>query len=269
MTPTKIFRFDSPADFANAADQMPESKKRCDSGWTGESWDGAVRGARTGHTKYVAQAEALLEKVMINVDAPRTVWAPSRAGAFPCVPDAIAGLPECMRRRVSTSDDRAPLRVYIDLVSSAGIPEEKLVKRGVACLALAMALSAERPVEVFGVVAMGEKQPAIVTYRIGAAPIDLATACNALCSIGLVRGVGYSFISNTQEKGHDGGWAWGIMPESGAARAQYVAKMREELGASTQDVIIPGVFLYDDEATRDPEGFVRRSLADHNKIEEA
>lgn len=260
-TKAKVFHFDSPSAFAEAADAMSSYAKRCDSSWTGETWEQAVASARTGHTNHVAKAEALLDKVLVSVDAPRTEWRASVAGATPIVPAFVAGLPETMRRRVSTTDDRSPIRFYVDLTSSGGVPVSDLTKRGIAYLALAMALSNERPIEVYGVIVLGRYQPAIVTYRIGAAPLDLATACNALSSTGLVRGIGYSFLRANGAS--DGGWGWNITPDDEKSRAFYVAKLREALGAGENDIVAAPAFRTD-EAIANPVEFVRRSLDEHN-----
>src|SRR4029450_10054823 len=78
----------------------------------------------------------------------RPEWHSSVAGAFPSVPDFLAGIPECMRRRVVQPNELTPLTVWICTTSSGGVEFEDLQRRGVAVLALAMALANARPVEI-------------------------------------------------------------------------------------------------------------------------
>jgi len=258
--------FDSPAEFARAAEAVPESARFCPSWWTGEDWGEASRRAASGRLDRVADAEKLLEELQAEVVTPRSEWVASRAGSFPCVPEALAGFPEPMRRRVVVPSDKAPIRVFVDLVSSAGIEHEHLERRGVAALALAMALGAERSVELHAVVGEGDRSGRkIVVMKIPSAPLDLATACNALTSIGLIRGLGYSYCT-AEHKHWD--WAFGYYPSDDGLRAKYVRQLRAALGASDADLVLPPTFLTDP-AVKDPVGFVRRGVAEHGGRDEA
>lgn len=237
--------------------------------WTGETWSQAVERAKRGRADLVAEAERLMEQISAQVDSPRSQWVASRAGAYPMVPDALCGHPDSMRRRVEVCDDRAPVRVYVDLVSQVSVTHEDLRRRGAACLALAMLLSAERPVELYGVVVndVTDRASAVVhVIRVGTAPLDLATACNALTSVGLVRDLAYGW---SRRHGYNGGWGWSLPPSDEASRAQYVRLLRAALGASESDIIVPPAMdAYRDPAMRDPVGFVQRSLDEHSKREE-
>lgn len=255
----QLFWFDSAAEFADAAQGL--GNRHCDRHWTGETWEQASRSAREGRSDFVAEAERLMEEVATRVEAPRSSWQRSVCGAYPVIPEVIIGLPDPMRRRQGVSDDRAPLRIFVDLTSSAGINRHDLVKRGVACLALAMALATERPVELHGIAALGNgargQGRGIVAWRIAEGVLDLSVACNALTSAGLVRGLGYSWLT---EHGAGGGWLFGYYPERD--RADYSNRLREILGASATDIIIPPAFI-GDLAMTNPVEFVRRSLDEH------
>lgn len=258
---TRVLWFDSAAEFAGAADAGPVRK--CDSRWTGETWGEALAGAARGRTSLVADAEKLLEQVQAEVSTPRSEWVPARAGAFPVVPEVLAGFSEPMRAKVWVPSDRAPVKVFVDLVSSGGIDHTHLARRGVAALALAMALSAERALELYVVMPMRTRSRVVLVAQVPTAPLDLATACYALTSVGFVRGLGYS-LGASATGGAAGGvdWVFGYYPDSDERRATYVARLRAALGAADTDLIVPPTFLRDP-MVADPVEFVRRSLAEH------
>lgn len=253
--PVLVRWYASPAELAGDADLC--ARRRCDAGWAGETWDEALEGARRGRTGLVPDAEALLERVRQEVESPASVWAPARAGAYPVVPDALAGLPEPMRRRVPAQDSRAPVRVLVDLTSSGGLEHGLLARRGVAFLALAMALSVERPLELYVVVALGGgRRDVVLVAELPTRPLDLAAACHALTSQGYVRGLCYSLC---RELGSGGEWAFSVTPDGARGRAAYAARLSEALGATEDDLVVPPAYL-EDEAARDPVGFVRRAV---------
>ena len=262
----RIDWFDSPAEFAERANaEIPAGSQDCDKRWTGETWHEASTYARTGRLTHVAAAEKLLQQIESHVEAPKAEWINDRFGAFPNVPAFLQGQQECMRRRVQAPNDRAPIRIFVDLVSSAGIDHEILAKRGVAYLALAMALTNERPVELFALIPLGNHESGtIVAVKIPSQPLDLAVACNALTSTGMIRGLGYSWCQTQRAPGAGGyyDWAFGEYPQGEQGRARYIARMRDCLQASPSDVITAPAFL-NDEAVTDPVAFVQRSLAEY------
>lgn len=258
---TRVLWHDTAADLADAADRGPV--RECDPGWTGETWKAALDGARRGRTALVADAERLLEQVQSEVLVSRSEWVRSRAGAFPVVPEALQGFPEPMRRKVWSPSDRSPLRVFVDLVSSAGVERAHLMRRGVACLALAMALGQERALELWAVIPARTGQRIVSVVQIPTTPFDLAGACYALTSVGFVRGLGYSLAKSVGGRHRHERWAFGYYPDSDAQRARYVRQLRAVLGASEVDLVVPPTFL-GDPAAADSVGFVRRTLAEHS-----
>ena len=257
--------FESSVEFADAAARC--ERRIDDKNWTGETWEEALEGARRGRTALVAEAERLLEQVQVSVETPRSEWVRSRAGAFPVVPEALAGYPEPMRRKVWVPSDRAPLRVVVDLVSSAGISHGHLARRGVAALARSIALSQERALELFVAVPLVSGGRRVVTaVRIPTTPLDLASACCALTSGGFVRALGYSYGAAVTGGGSPRAvnWAFGYYPATDAQRARYVGQLRAALELSEGDLVLPPTFLTDP-AAEDPVGFVRRSLAEHGQ----
>jgi hypothetical protein len=242
--------------------------------WTGESREACVRKAMQGDQHLVAKAEGLLERVYAEIDSPRAEWARSVGGAYPVVPEALMGLPDPMRRRVQTTDNRAPLRIVMDLTSSAIFTAETLRQRGITYLALTMALSNERAVELWGFAALGgfvRRSGGIVRGAGGAlwrivqagAPVDLAVAGNALSSTGLVRGAAYGVIGREAHNKDIGDWAF-CQPDD---RGRYVQQARAALGLDPQDVFVPPAFM-GDTAVSNPVAFVQRSLAEYMEREE-
>lgn len=200
--------------------------------WYGyESKAETIALSATGDTRLVSEAEAMIEKITTSIEVPKRVVQRTVAGGWPSVPDAIAGLPLSMRRMVETNDDRAPITIYADTSSSAGINAAVLKRRGCAILALVMELSKVRPVTLYQITTMGtgkgpgggygwadrsrnvnksdyaspiyDNGEVILTARINTAPLDLATACYVLTSQGFSRRLTYD---TTYGYGGNGEW---------------------------------------------------------------
>lgn len=262
LGPSRLHWFESPAEFASAADRLEQKYE--DRSWTGETWELSIRRAIHGRADLVREAEAAVESVRRRIPSPRSVWAPSVAGAYPVVPEAISGVPEPMRRRVRAYASNAPVRLFVDLVSSAGVNHDQLARRGAAALALVMALSDERAVELHAVVGLGcSSSRCVCVIKLQTAPLDLASVCHALTSAGFARNLGYSLCwdaANKPEPRRRYDWMFGYFP-SGDARAAYVRQLKAIVGASEADVVVPPAFLGDE---TDPVAFVLRGLAEHD-----
>ena len=102
-----------------------------------------------GKTDLVPIAEQQMHRLDLAIETPRFTWDRSPAGAFCSVPDVLAGLPTPMRRRVDTPDTHAPIHIYFVTTSSASVDAETLQRRGTTILALTMALSRVRPVNLW------------------------------------------------------------------------------------------------------------------------
>lgn len=268
---TQILRFDSAAAMGEfyATKYPARMKDTSRDSWTNESPADAVRYAATGRDHLVADAQALIERIEgagIELDWPR--WENSMTGALPNVPAYLAGLPETMRAKVQSRNDRAPLRIYADLTTSAGISHEQLTKRGVAMLALAMLVSAQRPVELFAVVGLSDGydkatsqsfRATLATVRIPAAPLELASACYALTSAAYAREIGYKSL---KAAGAGGGWAWNLHPfDSG--KTKFIEQMREALDLQAADLYLepPHYEARRDAILTDPVAWINKELA--------
>lgn len=258
--------FESPAEFADAADACRSTERYRDDLWAGGSWSEAVTECRNGAERYVAKVSKILDS--INVEVPRCTWINSPCGAFPVVPEVLAGRPDPMRRRVPVDCATSPVRMYLDLVSSAGIPVDDLRKRGTAFLALAMALTQIRPVEMYAAMpnttSEGAHFSTLITIRLDTAPLDTASVAAMFCNTAITRHLAYSYCAIRAGQPQSGlYWYRGISPNDDEQRLAYVAAVKADLGAGPDDVYMAPVFLTDD-AIKDPEGFVRRSIAEHS-----
>lgn len=234
--------------------------------WGGDSLSTLQDKCISGETKHVAAAEAMLDALRDEIEVPRAQWAPSPFGAFPNVGEFLAGEIDCMRVMSSDPSQTSPVRVWYDPTSSAAISHEDLVKRGTAALALTMALSQIRPVELwtFSDLDATGNGLALICSKIQTAPLMLSEACFALCNPGYARGLTYGLAE--ARMGFEGMWGFGDYCQDATARAEL---MRQALGASKEDIIIPGISVKD-ELVKDPLAFIRREIRRHTAaLEEA
>ena len=226
----------------------------------GESFATAIERCETGDERYVSEAERLVEKFRDSVDIsllqPR--WVVEPVGAFPSVPDFLAGQPECMWRRIQEESERAPLTIWACVTSSAGVGAKQLLARGIAITALYMALSATRAVNlrVFsGLGSYGDGPDGVVTVAFPQ-PIALSQAAFGFASQGFARGLTYKWIKG--EFGTQGGWPSVI---GHGKREERIEEWARVLGAGEDDIIFPHTFLHDEDV-RDPIGYVQRLIAE-------
>ena len=78
-------------------------------------------------------------------------------GMCPNVPQYLAGNPYNMRLKRRCATATAPLSIFVELVASAGIDARTCLKRGAAMLALVRMLANLRPVELWCVIAIGQR----------------------------------------------------------------------------------------------------------------
>lgn len=271
-TRTLLLHFEGCAEYAEHARKYVTPVNGYGGSWAGnQTWGNAVDRAQYGDTSLVAQAETLLDKIVIEAARESPLWQNSVAGAMPMVPDYLAGRPDCMRRRVRQPNDRAPIRLYVELTSSGAVSAEDMTKRGTAILALALLLNRDRAVTVNCLVGFGNTpfghRGSFAVIPLGTSPLDISIACNALTSQAFVRQIGYQLMQQHPESRSQGNWDWDLYPEDASMRKAFVEKLRAALGATAEDIIIPPTAM-SDEAIRDPLGFVQRTLAEALKVEQ-
>lgn len=258
--------FESIAALANWADVEARSCRMADDNinspgdWYGpDSWSKTIEKARNGGEEtYVSQASSLMERIQAQFEATMPSWVAGVAGAYPCVPDALIGLPESMRRRVNTESDNAPISIWIPTTCSAGIDQKTLIARGVAYLAFAMALvSSGRAVELYAV-AFGngndKAKETVITARIPTNPLSLSEACFALCNVSYTRRISYA-AKYALNNGCNGRW-----PEAYASNsAAYCVDVAKRHGIT---FCAPPAYLTDaKEIAADPVKWLNSKMA--------
>lgn len=273
-----VERFDSPRAFASACAGIDpryhvteRARETWASGNAGSTWADYDRDCRDGNVSNIKAASDLLEKIAVNVETDTLQWQASPAGAYPMVPDYLAGRPDCMRRRIPAQSERAPIRLYVDMVSSAAIDTDTLVKRGVSFLALAMALARTRPVELYAAIPVRvseTRKDHVTVVRIPTAPLNLAVASAMFTSGGIIRTMGYRYASARCGDRPNAvlHWLGGTMPEWYTDPAQYLraegaytALLRTAIGVGPEDFVMPPTHG-SDPSVKDPIAFVQAAV---------
>jgi hypothetical protein len=238
--------------------------------WVGESLAETKARAATGDISGVEKAEAMIDKIDVELDRAGVEFVHDVAGAYPDVAAFLANDPENMiRRRHVELSEKAPVRVFVCTTSSAGVSAENLAKRGIAALALAMALIRQgRAVELFTFSTVhGDKGDAsIVVCKMRTSPVDLSSVAWCMTSGGHSRSMPYTIAG---VNGFDGRWsqgkrAKGIMDDDLSVRE---AACRRLLGdwCSPSDVVLSNVFHGDERRQgsplADPVAWVLKHLA--------
>lgn len=241
MTPTKT-TFESLGDFARAAKYTQWQGGHASS----SSWDANVSHARavelatTGDTSLVAKAEALLEKIDTEIEVSQASWQPSVYGAYPVVPEFLAGSVTPMRHKVLTESEYAPVTIWVDLTCSGGFNADSMLKRGISILALVMKLQASRPVTL-NLISCVVRNPGGLVAKINSQPLDIASAAFGLCHVAFVRHLAYGYMDYSPMD----------LPVSNAN------VIKGKLGIPDSDLVIPGGHLEDDLISRDPVAWVQ------------
>lgn len=262
----------------------PQEALRTNRGWfesnfgTGDSqFSGSLQqldhGLLHGDKSFTKMADALLDRIDLELDGFQgPEWLPSVMGAYPMVPDAIAGHPEAMRLRKDAESNRAPVRLFMSLVVSAGVSPEQMARRGAAIGALVRVLSNERPVELWAMCDMhslkGRQVMSIDAIRITTTPIDAQSLAFITSSKCVARGLafGLSAIQNGSPS-HGGSIHW--IAGGGPGSKAYETVIRQAMRMEPQDVLLPGGYLTEGhQMMNDPVGWVRDMLAKARSIDE-
>jgi hypothetical protein len=228
----------------------------------GLGFDEAKRACAVGSLDAVTEANRMIEQVELEglMTGGAAQWEQAIAGAFPCVPAYLANIPECMLARVECEAVTAPVRVFLDCCAAAGITADQMRTRGTAALALVLALSGRRPVELYVYASLGAYGGcvgAVPLIRIETRPLDVAAASFALAHAAFLRRLCFSWGYDGRE--FNGGWAFGC----DTSAAQHRTGMRALLGATDQDVVLYGPSYGDREIIDKPMDWLRKQLAAH------
>lgn len=95
-------------------------------------------------------ARDLIDQIDIHIHGVKgDVWKPQVHGAYPIVPDYLAGDPFSMRWKELDEQVLAPMKIILDTGVSCDVSSTTLARRAAAVTAFAMKLSERRPVEVW------------------------------------------------------------------------------------------------------------------------
>lgn len=181
-------------DFANIyeIDSRRHSMQFADMGMTaGVTHKQAAKKMVSGDLALAAKSDALLAKFeTAELTAGRHRWIDDTAGGVPNVPAYIAGQPLAMRNRRRIADERAPIKVVVDVGAAGEITPAEIEGRGAAILALVRVLSIGRPVELWacaGLDADASRNASWSFVQIDTAPLDLARAAFILTHPAAIR----------------------------------------------------------------------------------
>lgn len=236
---------------------------RSGTSWTNdESFEESRKLALVGREDWAQKAKDvydLLETGGIELEIHQ--WGADRCGAFPIVPDYLAGIPENMRRRLTNQSDMAPVAIYADISASAAFGSSDLCKRGAAVLALTMALQQHRPVSLYLVSGLSKsynteqlESAAFTVMKCDTIPMDLSQLAYLFGSAGFFRNLIFSF--GEREFGFSGNWPWNLHETGTPANTE---RCKAILRLEPQDLYIPGIHA-EDESVQNPLAWVQSHL---------
>ena len=257
-----VYRFNSPGEFARECAKIPSSSRMNDDRsakeWTGETYSESMNNVIYGNSKYVDEAEKILDKLYTEIDIPFPTWQGSMAGAYPSVPDFLTNNPMNMRRKISEENDRNPITIYYVTSSSAGHSWQDLLKRGIATLAFAMVLQKMRPVNLKLVATLdgaSSDKCTLIEINIDLNNLALGTAAYAIASTGFDRNLTHTY--GAHHNGFSGHWAWFSYP----TEQKYWNNLRHYLKMQEDDILIKGAFLDDKLMIEDPVAWCKEQIA--------
>lgn len=253
----EIKSFDSPEDFSGYRSNL--TYRGVNNGWAGDETEKECFSILEGlkdYSKHSSQVEKIINEMQIDGLFTTGTKLPERSywGNTPNVAAYLAGLPKNMNRRVH-SDNYAlntPINVYLETIVSSGLSDAQIANRGIACLALAMALQSIRPVNLYVTnIARTLKNNNIygVCVQVSSGNIDISRADFLLTSKSFSRKLGHECIF-TMINCCDG------LPLING----YENLVREYLGLTEDDLYITSGHLKDTEMLTDPVKWVKRMI---------
>ena len=214
-----------------------------------------------GRRDLIPEIEKMAEEIWENIPTLQRVWRRDLVGAFPSVPDYLAGYPENMYAMKLDTSEHTPLRIWVGLASSGGVTGEQLKKRGAAIAAFAQALSQVRPVYVSPYTCGGSHSnnidSVVVSWDLQTSPLVLSELAAAIMSEEVMRPFAFNceVIANPRTTV---AWMKGYENEY---------HMRRALDANDEDLWLTSIHLNDPLLT-DPIGWVKAHLAKYAQEEE-
>jgi len=259
-------RFENPAAYAQWLETIPRDMVSACEGWQDNSFSGgdfnsAVSRLINGDTKGLEQAEKIIDKMrdahVFTQGQPIIVS--SIQGYVPNVPAVLMGHPEDMLVRSHSENqvETTPLKVFIETTVSASLSHAELINRGVACLALVMALGMQRPVELY---ACSFGDPAYNSRVYGAIvkldshPLDLGRAVYMLTNPAYCRRLMFATVHQQADYRR-------------MSSIPFCRNRRDICGCDVNDILIEGGHGGDELMLRDPIAWVKKMLAKHGNVQ--
>jgi hypothetical protein len=256
--------------FADFADRVPRDRRTATAKraqwWGGMTYDQSVTALRYGDEAGVAASDKLLGDMEALVPVSRS-WRTmnSVTGMCPNVPQYLAGNPYNMRLRRRSTSATAPLAIFVELVASAGIDAKTCLKRGAAMLALVRTLANLRPVELWCVIAIGQRNSrSSLCVRLDTTPLDLARSAHVFTHPSVFRALGYRSLEHEfYASGWDGSWAF----KDHSLHVDTAAESYRRLLMPGSDLLfIPPVHITDLYLSQ-PAQWLRAMIAEHGGLQ--
>lgn len=255
--------FSNPTNFA---DYMTENQAGNTSPWySGGSLARGIKLLAHGDDDLIEQTREIMKQLHANLPTTQRQWQTAPVGFFPNVPAYLSGEPENMFTVQRNNSDSSPVRIWVNVLPSGGCDRPTLLKRGAVLVALAQLLLERR--SLVRITCYGD-QPAsglnpdgktyakgvIVSWDLPTSPLNLSMLCTSLGYPEVVQNVTFT-ACHSIHNGVTGGWLRGHCP----GYTYNEGKVRQDLGAEDEDVIIPAAFL-GDELHNKPVDFLHREL---------
>ncbi len=231
--------------------------------WFGNmTFDQARDMARSGNESMVDEANKLLDKLdAVTEGVPLRQWQPSVTGAYPSIGDYVVGRPDCMRL-IAPTQDVSPIKIYVGIATSAALSGDDVLKRGVTLLALVLKLQQIRPVTLTLLNENGDYKPGkdfLQVIPVDSNPLSIAHAAFALAHPAFARRLAYA---TAHIDGIPAALPWpAVRSQLGA---KYIDWIRESVGGSMQDLIIPGGHS-DDALISNPIAWINEQVSRYNR----
>jgi hypothetical protein len=256
--------------FADFADQLaPESrtigKERIR--WCGGmTYEQSLAAVRSGDLTGVAASDKLLGELEALVPVSKS-WRTfnSVVGMCPNVPQYLAGNPSNMRLKRRCTTATALLSIFVELVASAGIDVKTCLKRGAAILALVRMLANLRPVELWCVIAIGQRKTrSSLCIRLDTAPLDLARSAHVFTHPSVFRALGYKSLDHEcYDSEWNGDWAFG----DHALHVRTAADSYQRLLRPGADVLFVAPVHLKDLYLTEPAQWLHTMIAQHGGVQ--
>lgn len=230
----------------------------------GKSAEQTLDCARHGSREYLDRASSLMDRMQEHglMSEGMRLWQSSVVGSFPSVPLAVMGLPESMMSVQETEiySTLSPIKIVVSLSASMEVSADAIAARGVAILALVMALQQTRHVDLYvcNISSPNHNGRAQGTLsRIETTPLDLDRATYMLCDVSYYRGLCMAaacqiYRPNYQKYYGGIGWSWNRHGETEA--------IRDMLALESHDVYMPGIFITNEKYINDPISWIKEAL---------